>query len=140
MSTRARIGIVNADGTITSIYTQSDGYFSHHSPILENHYATEAKVRELLALGALSYLAENIGEKHDFNNPVEGWCRSYHRDRDELLAVSIHKDRRAFDLFGSRCGAEYLYLFNKGKWTAKPEGPGRYLGLLAAQLAEKITT
>ena len=38
MSTRARIGIVRPNGSILSIYTHSDGYISHHGPILLEHY------------------------------------------------------------------------------------------------------
>ena len=38
MSTRARIGIVNADKTITSVYTHSDGYISTAVSVASSAY------------------------------------------------------------------------------------------------------
>lgn len=50
MSTRSRIGILNADGSIDSIYCHCDGYLSYNGDILMHHYDTEDKVRALLKL------------------------------------------------------------------------------------------
>lgn len=72
MSTRARIGIENDDGSVTSVYTHSDGYPEHHAPILAEHYGEASSVRELLALGDLSSLASSVGD-----------CFAYGRDRAE---------------------------------------------------------
>ena len=61
MATRSLIGKQNADGTITSIYCHFDGYPEHNGVILQEHYSTPVSVGELLALGNLSVLAEQIG-------------------------------------------------------------------------------
>lgn len=92
MSTNARIGVENEDGTVTSAYTHWDGYPSHHAPILSEHYADPAKLRELLALGDLSSLAPEIGEQHDFESREHpGWCLFYARDRGETdVAAKTH--------------------------------------------------
>ena len=111
MGTRARIGIVEPDGSVTSIYTHWDGYPDHHGPILLNHYTTEERVRALLALGDLSVLAEDIGEKHDFNNPPEGVCNAYGRDRGED-GVSARRSASVNDL--KEIAEEYTYLFRPG--------------------------
>src|SRR4029450_988789 len=54
MATRARVGVRNEDGTVTSIYTHWDGYPEHHLPILTEAYATEERARALIALGDVS--------------------------------------------------------------------------------------
>jgi hypothetical protein len=88
MSTRSAIIIENKDGTAEGIYCHSDGYPEHQAPILLKHYNTEERVRQLIALGDLSVLRENIGEKHDFDKDSEKayknkWCTAYTRDRGE---------------------------------------------------------
>jgi hypothetical protein len=67
MSTRAHIGIVHRDGSVTAIYTHNDGAPDHHGPLLLKEYNTEAKVRKLLKLGSLSVLGAKIGQKHSFS-------------------------------------------------------------------------
>jgi hypothetical protein len=93
MATRSTIAIQNADGSVTGIYCHWDGYFGHNGRILQEHYNTEERVRELLALGHLSSLGEELGEKHPFDTyriPEEkqdprwkNWCKAFGRDRDE---------------------------------------------------------
>lgn len=117
MSTRARVGIMNADESITSIYTHHDGYISHHGPILLNHYNTEARIRELLALGDLSRLTGDIGEKHDFDTSLRmhrDWCCAYSRDRNEYSPALNHS-------LGEFPGEEYNYLFHNNKWQVSSD-------------------
>lgn len=125
MSTRARIGVMNADNTVTSIYTHNDGYISHHGPILLTHYGTEAKARELLALGALSRLAGNLGEKHNFDTSYTehpDWCCAYSRDRSVLAgALSSVKDAAFTHALNEFPGEEFNYLFRNGKWEVSED-------------------
>lgn len=122
METRARIGIVEPDGSVTSIYTHWDGYPDHHGPILLNHYTTEERVRALLALGDLSVLAEDVGEKHDFNNPPEGVCNAYGRDLGEADTDARHS-ASVDDL--KNIAEEYTYLFRPGiGWQVSDSGAG----------------
>ena len=121
MSTRARIGVMNADKTVTSIYTHSDGYISHHGPILLTHYDTEAKARELLALGALSRLAGNLGERHDFYTSYTkhpDWCCAYSRDRSGLSST---KDAAFTHTLEEFPGEEFNYLFRNNKWEVSED-------------------
>lgn len=111
MGTRARIGIVEPDGSVTSIYTHWDGYPDHHGPILLNHYATEERVRALLTLGDLSVLDENLGEKHDFDIRPKGVCTAYSRDRGEA-GVDARRSASVDDL--KEIAEEYTYLFRPG--------------------------
>jgi len=108
MGTRARIGIVEPDGSITSIYTHWDGHPNHHGPILLEYYGTEERVRALLALGDLSVLDKDLGEKHDFNHRPDGVCNAYGRDRGED-GVSARHSASLGEL--REIAEEYTYLF-----------------------------
>lgn len=113
MGTRSRIGIKNADETITSIYCHWDGYPDHNGQILMEHYTNEGKIQKLMALGDLSTLGKEIGEPHDFNNRVDGWCTAYGRDRgEEDVSSKKHEDMAAFLAWEE----EYNYLFQNGQW------------------------
>lgn len=122
MSTRARIGLLQSDGLVCSIYTHYDGYPSHHGPILLDHYNTVERVQALLALGALSALNANLGEKVDFNKPAKDQCISYSRDLNEVEAESYTAPLGGF--FQACDGCDYIYLarVNQGEleWIAAP--------------------
>lgn len=126
MGTRARIGIVEPNGSVTSIYTHWDGYPDHHGPIPLNHYTTEERVRALLALGDLSVLDKDVGEKHDFNNPPEGVCNAYGRDRGED-EVSARRSASVDDL--KAIAEEYTYLFRPGIGWQVADRKANYVSL-----------
>lgn len=125
MSTRSRIGIQNADKSVTSIYCHWDGYPSNNGRILLEHYKTESKVRELMALGNISILSEEIGKKHSFEERSSArmpdgdirhkWCLAYGRDRGETEqeATTCPSLQTAFS---KQACEEYNYLFKNGKW------------------------
>lgn len=117
MATRSLIGVENADGTVTSIYCHSDGYLRGVGKTLTTHYTDPAKIAALIALGDLSSLGPEIGQKHDFNNPRPGyeWCRAYGRDRgEEDVDAVISKNREEFR--SRDMGGEYFYLWSNGQW------------------------
>lgn len=138
MSTRSNIGIINADGSVTSIYTHSDGYPSGVGKTLREHYNTEDAVRTLLSLGDLSVLGEVIGEKHDFDwggeygfdwdkrrsDPRYKMCLAYGRDRGEKGTRA-----RKYKTVKEACEAldnDYTYLFivAENRWSfRKGNGP-----------------
>ena len=120
MGTRARIGRINPSGSITSIYTHWDGYPSHHLPILTRYYATADRLAALLALGSLSKLAPEIGEKHDFEDRSHGnWCTAHGRDRAEPnCKASSSRNEVAFAALCRSCWAEYAYLWDGTEWTS----------------------
>lgn len=111
MATRSRLRMVLPSGEAKAIYCHYDGYPSNQLPILEKYYNTPEKVRELMELGAISYLAPKIkpdeGQSHSFNNPAPDVVVAYHRDRGEPLQTG-HDDPEKFD-----------YLFDGTKWTYK---------------------
>jgi hypothetical protein len=128
MGTRSRIGVMHGD-KVKSIYCHWDGYLEHNGAILQEHYDS-AKANNLVALGDLSSLRPNIGEKHAFSQfelpadeveafkaLTEDMCTFYGRDRGEK-GVEF-KVAQTFDEFMEQCdncGAEYYYIIRDGVW------------------------
>ena len=120
MATRSNIGIVNEDGSVTGIYCHWDGYPEHNGKLLLKHYNNSGIVNELMDLGDLSSLNKNLycdDNNHSFNNPVDGVCVAFGRDRGEKNADSkSFTNISEFEKYANRTTADYQYLFNNGKW------------------------
>jgi hypothetical protein len=117
LSTRSHIGIANPDGTVTAIYCHFDGYPDHHVPILTEAYGTEDRVRALVALGDLSSLDRELGEKHDFDKKPNGVCNAYGRDRGKQGGAA--RTYANLEDFLAKCSEDYTYLFKDGAWLAR---------------------
>jgi hypothetical protein len=113
MSTRSNIGVRNTDGTIDYIYCHFDGYPKGVGEKLINHYQDMDEVNALMKLGDLSSLDKEIGQKHDFNDRVRGWCHAYGRDRGE---TNISVSTVSFDKFLANDYVDYLYIFDGEFW------------------------
>jgi hypothetical protein len=128
MGTRSRIGVMHGD-KCKSVYCHWDGYLSHNGAILQEHYDS-AKANHLVALGNLSTLGKEIGEKHVFSQfelraeevqaykeLTENWTTFYMRDRGET--EQEFQVSQSFDEFlelVDNCGAEYYYIMRDGVW------------------------
>lgn len=111
MGTRSNIAIENKDGTIRSIYCHWDGYPSWNGRILLNNYPKIGKIRSLIALGDISHLDVEIGQKTNFNNPASGQVVAYGRDRNEKN-VKARKWSNLNEYLASDLGwIEYVYVF-----------------------------
>lgn len=130
MGTRSLIAMKIPDG-YKAIYCHWDGYPNNQMPILKNHYNSQAQVESLIALGDLSCLGKELGEKHDFNthgkNPVEAdWCLAYGRDREEddteaavlMVEDTVGNKHEALIGYAEEMNAEYVYIWD-GAWTIK---------------------
>lgn len=102
MSTRSRIGILNDDGSVDSIYCHHDGYLSHTGDLLIHCYDTEQKVRELLKLCDISGLEGTIKQTQDLAYNSNG------EDTEVLRSANVSEFLED--------GEEYNYLFKDGKW------------------------
>ena len=114
MGTRSRIGVMHGD-KVKSIYCHWDGYLEHNGRILFDHY-NSAKANKLVALGAMSSLRPELGEKHHFDDRNEG-CTFYGRDRGEKDVE--FKVAHTFEEFLEQCeesGAEYYYIMKDDVW------------------------
>ena len=139
MATRGRIGIRNADDSVDSIYCHRDNYPEHNGRILVEHYTDEAKVRELIALGSLSSLGAEIGEKHPFDNPhgygtaeYTAWqqryskmCTAYARDRGEKDCEPTHT-QSVQGMLNIDSGEEYWYIWHYGRWMMQGRGARKW--------------
>lgn len=137
MATRSRIGMLQSDGSVKSIYCHWDGYPQNNGNILFEHYTDIEKVKSLIELGSISSLGKNINPDpiggitikyslsdgysnvpangvHTFDNPQVDVTVAYHRDRGETdLDFRIDDSESEFiksDL------EEWGYLFKDGKW------------------------
>ena len=90
MSTRAKIMIVDSNNIVTGIYCHFDGYLDGVGATLLKHYSDLDKVKDLIALGSISYLEKSIECPlgHSFNTPIKGYTVAYHRDRGEDFCQS----------------------------------------------------
>lgn len=135
MGTRSNIVRENQDGSYDSIYCHWDGYPEHNGKILYEHYQDPAKIAELLALGDLSVLAQEIGEKHDFEwqmaffagglnpadvtgSPYYKMCTAYGRDRGEAGTEAKHYTKEQLAEMLQDGWTEWVYFFRvaDGKW------------------------
>lgn len=128
MGTRSRIGVMHGD-VVKSVYCHWDGYLEHNGAILQEHYDS-SRANQLVALGDLSSLRPELGEKHAFSQfelpkeeveafkaLTENWCTFYGRDRGET-GVEWKVDH-TFEEFLARadgCGAEFYYVMKDGVW------------------------
>ena len=128
MGTRSRIGVMHGD-KVKSIYCHWDGYLEHNGEILLKHYDS-SKANQLVALGDLSSLRANIGEKHAFSQfelpadeveafkaLTEDMCTFYGRDRGEKgVEFKVAQTFAEFLEQCDNCGAEYYYIMKDGTW------------------------
>lgn len=119
MSTQSRIGIIELDGSIRSIYCHFDGDYEYNGKLLFENYQNIDKINKLINLGFISYLAENvepeINQIHPFENPLSNTVVAYHRcDREEEKCVIDHsKSIRDFLNFSYDSMMKYIYLYDQ---------------------------
>ena len=157
MGTRSMIAIENPNSlAVKSIYCHWDGYLEHNGAILNEHYTASPKVNNLIALGDLSSLRQEIGEKHafsqfDLTDPAEikaheklteTQCTFYTRDRGETAPYKFFKDVKEAVAYYDGSWCEYFYLFRydadqqAGKWFYRTRENGRWKRLATALKAK----
>ena len=118
MSTRSRIGILNPNGTVESVYCHQDGYPAYTGYFLENFYTSTKLVKLLLSKGDISNIATPyrwdtpIGQKEIFDNKELLSLKTY-AQRGEKCPSVIHEDVKEYLKYDS-CD-EYKYLFSNGE-------------------------
>ena len=141
MGTRSMIAIQNPySKDVRAVYCHWDGYLEHNGSILQEHYSQSPKVNNLIALGGLSSLRAELGEKHAFSSldlpkdereaheaAVKDMCTFYARDRGETgqefkVFPTLAKAADYFE--GSWC--EYLYVFKYSKADDYQSGEWHY--------------
>ena len=102
MSTRSRIGMLNSDGTISSIYCHFDGYPSGVGQQLKINWTDINDIIELIANGDISSLGDNL-DTTDFYNTSD--CSAH-------ISLSLQH----YKILGHPF-IEYHYLYKDGHWV-----------------------
>ena len=108
MATRSIIAKLDETG-VQAIYCHNDGYLSNNGKKLDQHYADEVKVDNLIAQGDCSSLRDIIED-----------TTFYHRDKNEpysrVKAVNLNNEKALLKHAFERCDAEFVYMFAFGHW------------------------
>ena len=119
MSTRSAIGVMHGN-VCKAIYCHSDGYLSYNGKVLLENYDS-VKANQLVAMGDMSVLGKEIGEKINFDDRmvydtdyVAKQCRFYGRDRDQT-DIEFQTFLNDQELFAG-IDAEFFYVMRDGVW------------------------
>jgi len=106
MATRSVIAKLDDKG-VQAIYCHNDGYLSNNGKILDQHYANEVKVDNLIAQGDCSSLKDTIED-----------TIFYMRDRGEenKEATNLNNETKLLEFAFETCDAEFVYMFAYGSW------------------------
>ena len=108
MATRSIIAKLDDKG-VQAIYCHNDGYLSNNGKILDQHYANEVKVDNLIAQGDASSLKDTIED-----------TIFYHRDKGDcyegVKAVNLNNETKLLEHAFEKCDAEVVYMFAYGSW------------------------
>ena len=107
MATRALIGYLNNDNTITTTYNHYDGYPENLGVALDRHYDTDETAKEIANLGYVSFI-----------EPLNGDIEANNQDRpitvgDEDLISSL----QYFKEEAGNVDYAYLYIPVLGEWV-----------------------
>ena len=121
MATRSNIAMKTKEGKIVSVYCHWDGYVANNGKILLENYTDIDKIEALVALGSISSLGEQVGDKQDFDDrdtQKDEWTLFYSRDRGEELSIQEYADIPSWinDM------EEYAYLWNGQEWLVNDHG------------------
>jgi hypothetical protein len=150
MGTRSMIAIQNPySKDVRAVYCHWDGYLEHNGAILNKHYASSSKANNLIALGDISSLKPEIGEKHDFSRLDSTMPADEYEEKYGNMTTFYTRDRgedTPFKVFANLSKAsehytwsDYYYVFKyskaddyqSGEWFFKKNG-GRWKKLATA--------
>jgi hypothetical protein len=135
--------------TVRAVYCHWDGYLEHNGALLQKHYSASPKVNNLIALGDISSLKAEIGEKHDFSRLDSTLPEAEYEKLYGNMTTFYTRDRgedTPFQVFKTLAEAEehytwsdYFYCFKyskqddyqSGEWHYKQMG-GRWKKLAPA--------
>ena len=150
MSTRSLIAVVHGNNYKT-IYCHWDGYLSHNGRILQEHYDSP-KANNLVALGNVSSLQPNLGEKHpfskfdtdmpdaEFEEKYGNMTTFYGRDRDEEGQEFVtHTSKESLIEHFNDGWCEFAYIMKEDTWYVMYQGDSNFY-LLSEELVKDKET
>ena len=117
MSTRSRIGLELADGSILSVYHHTDGYESWLGRILKTHYNSKELVAELIDGGDMSCCWTDRRWNFDGSSSIVGEYgpQYYVREVDGECPPRLDADLCEYLLPDN--SEEFAYVFRNGEWV-----------------------
>jgi hypothetical protein len=110
MATRGKIGLLQEDNTVKSVYHHWDSYPEWLGLMLTEQYTDTATIEALLEGGDISTLESDT----DWNmNTLSAPIVLYYKDRNENSPFLIESQD---DFFKCERGEEYVYLFKNNQW------------------------
>jgi hypothetical protein len=106
MATRSRIGIINPDQTISSIYCHWDGLPDTMHYTLNTHYNSQDGAQSLVDMGDASYIHATVAES-----------KFYHRDSGEDLCIDVAPSLESYLELAESSGGQWAYLWNGQLWS-----------------------
>jgi hypothetical protein len=103
MSTRSRIGILQEDGSVKSIYCHYDGYPEGVGQTLMQNYTSPVEVMELVNKGDMSSLHS----------------QEHYADRGETDVDAVVTSENEYVSYTGECWGEYAYLYKDGEWLVQ---------------------
>ena len=115
MSTRSRIGLELADGSILSAYHHYDGYPEWLGRILKTHYNTRQQVTELIDGGDMSSCWTD--ERWNSNGTAKNseYSPNYYSYRGDDCSPRLDADLCEYLLPDN--SEEFAYVFRNGEWV-----------------------
>ena len=115
MSTRARIGLLQEDLSVLSVYHHWDGYPEWLGVTLKEQYNTREKIAKLIDGGNMS----SCYSDNEYDYKKQEFVKqdpkpNYYGGDSERPRLSRNFTQFAFD---SKSGEEYLYLFVDNEWN-----------------------
>ena len=123
MATRSTINILNDDGSVEGIYCHWDGHPNSVGKILMEDYDDEEKIRDLLKLGAISFLGPTT---------ETGDTDAYHRDRGDEIWHLHAPD------FSKQQKQTYNYLWKDDMWWVSENESSKLIPLDQIILEKKM--
>lgn len=123
MSTRSSISLLQLNGTVSSLYSHSDGYLSYNGAILYEHYSDVNKIKQLISFGDISSLGPLVepplGVPHSFEytERAKGVTTFYGRDRGETgVDARQYKDFEEYKKDGDFQEYDYIFKEKNNTW------------------------
>ena len=112
MATRALIGYLNPDNTITTTYNHYDGYPDNLGKALDRHYDDDDRAKEIANMGYISFVEPVNGDIESNNKKAPVTVG----DEDLVSSLQYFKDE------ASECDFAYLFIPSTigGEWVMSP--------------------
>lgn len=117
MATRSTISLMNADGSIQTVYCHWDGYLEGVGKVLLENYNTREAVEKLISGGDISSLGTYVSdEKEPFDRVLDGpdytVFYSFRGEDSPAKTFSSLEDYEA-----NHQSEEFDYIFNDNMWS-----------------------